>query len=135
MRRRKQPHIVEKDAGVDMTPMLDIVFILLIFFIVTTSFVKERGFLVKKSESSKASGKKSNNIMIHIDENSIVYFNTKPVDLERLPARVEHFLANHPSKIIILRPHKNTNYQKVVEVLDQLNQFKKLTITMGIYRN
>ncbi len=133
MRRRKQPHIVEKDAGVDMTPMLDIVFILLIFFIVTTSFVKEQGFLVKKSESSKASKAKSDNIMIHIDENNMIYFNTKPVDIERLPARVEYFLANHPTKNIIFRPHKNTNYQKVVEVLDQLQQFKKLKITMGIY--
>ncbi|GLX79881.1 biopolymer transporter ExbD [Thalassotalea insulae] len=134
MRRRKQPHIVEKDAGVDMTPMLDIVFILLIFFIVTTSFVKESGFLVKKSESSKASKAKSDNIMIHIDENNIIYFNTKPVDIERLPARVEYFLANHPAKNIIFRPHENTNYQKVVEVLDELKQFDKLKITMGLYK-
>ncbi|WP_346776920.1 biopolymer transporter ExbD [Thalassotalea sp. G2M2-11] len=134
MKRRKQPHIVEKDAGVDMTPMLDIVFILLIFFIVTTSFVKENGFLVKKSESSKASAAKSENIMIHIDENNTIFFNTKPVDIERLPARIEFFLAEHQTRNIILRPHEETNYQKVVDVLDKLKQFNKLTITMGLYK-
>ncbi|MDG1751326.1 MAG: biopolymer transporter ExbD [Thalassotalea sp.] len=77
MRRRNMIERLDKDAGVDMTPMLDIVFILLIFFIVTTSFVKENGFLVEKSKASKPSNSQSDNIMIHIDSNNIVYFNTK----------------------------------------------------------
>ncbi len=134
MRRRKKGIIVEKDAGVDMTPMLDIVFILLIFFIVTTSFVKEKGFVVGKSEASKSTENTSKNIMIHIDENNMVYFNNKPVDIMRLPARVEYFTANNATEIVILRPHEETSYQKVVEVLDQLQQFKRLKITIGIYK-
>lgn len=134
MRRRNMVEKLDKDAGVDMTPMLDIVFILLIFFIVTTSFVKENGFLVEKSKASKASNSQSNNIMIHIDENNMIYFNSKIVDIERLPARVEHFIANHPTENIIFRPNENTNYQKVVEVLDQLSEFKRLKVTMGLYK-
>lgn len=134
MRRRNMVERLEKDAGVDMTPMLDIVFILLIFFIVTTSFVKENGFLVEKSKASKSSNTQSDNIMIHIDANDIVYFNTKIVDIERLPARIEHFIANHATENIIFRPNEDTNYQKVVEVLDQLSQFKRIKITMGIYK-
>lgn len=125
---------LEEEAGVDMTPMLDIIFILLIFFIVTTSFVKEKGFEVEKSKSNKATNSQSENIMIHVDENNIIYFNNKMVDIERLPARVEHFIANHATENIIFRPHEETNYQKIVEVLDQLDQFKRLKITMGIYK-
>jgi biopolymer transport protein ExbD len=52
MRRRNMIERLEKDAGVDMTPLLDIVFILLIFFIVTTSFVKENGFLVENPKQA-----------------------------------------------------------------------------------
>ena len=135
MRRRKQKKLIEKDAEVDMTPMLDIVFILLIFFIVTTSFVKELGFLVERSQNNKQSTTPSKSIMIHLDSNNTIYFNGKPVDIERLPARIEHFIANHPTDSILFRPHEDTNYQHVVKVLDQLKPFKRLTINMGVNNN
>ncbi|WP_286232612.1 ExbD/TolR family protein [Thalassotalea sediminis] len=134
MRRRNMVQLSEKDASVDMTPMLDIIFILLIFFIVTTSFAKSQGFLINKSENNKASSAPSDNIMIHIDENNILYFNTKPVDIERLTARVENFVANHATENIIFLPHKETNYQRVVTVLDELQQFKRLKISIGLYK-
>jgi biopolymer transport protein ExbD len=133
MRRRKLALRNEEDAHVDMTPMLDIIFIMLIFFIVTTSFVKESGFLINKSEASKSTNNKSANIGIHIDENDIIYLNNKPVDIERLPARIEYFLANTPTDNILLRPHKDTSYQKVVSVLDQIGNFKHLKISIGTY--
>jgi len=73
MRRRNMPIRDEEEAHVDMTPMLDIIFIMLIFFIVTTSFVKENAFAVKKSVDNASANKKSNNIGIHIDEHDIIY--------------------------------------------------------------
>lgn len=132
--RRNKKILEENDAHVDMTPMLDIVFILLIFFIVTTSFVKENGFLVKKSTANKSQNNSSKNIAIHIDENNIIYFNNTPVDLQRIPARVEYFLAENPTSVILLRPHKNTNYQQVVSVLDKLKPFKRITVSIGLYQ-
>lgn len=134
MRRRKMAKRADKDASVDMTPMLDIIFILLIFFIVTTSFVKDRGFLVKKTEESQSSDNSSKIISVHIDEHNRIYFNNTLVDIERLPARIEYFTAKHPTEKILVRPHKNTNYQQVVDVLDQIKPFKKLQINIGIYR-
>lgn len=133
MRKRKRALHNEEDARVDMTPMLDIIFIMLIFFIVTTSFVKENGFLVKKSEANKSSNNKSTTLSIHISENDIIYFNNKVVDIERLPARIEHFLTEHSTDRILLRPHKDTNYQRVVSVLDQIKPFKSLEISIGTY--
>ena len=134
MRRRKRDILLQSESGVDMTPMLDIVFILLIFFIVTTSFVKESGFVVEKGDANKSTENRSENIMIHIDENNFLYFNNKAIDILRLPARVEYFLANHATSTIIFRPHKDTTYQQVVDVLDQLKQFKRIKITMGEYK-
>lgn len=133
MRRRKRELEANKDASVDMTPMLDIIFIMLIFFIVTTSFVKEEGFLIQKTQASKSAKNKSSNIGIHIDANNIIYFNNTPVDIERLPARIEYFIANNPTDNILLRPHKDTNYQQVVSVLDQIRPFKNLKISVGTY--
>ena len=133
MRRRHKRLFAEKDAGVDMTPMLDIIFIMLIFFIVTTSFVKDKGFEVDKEEYSKSTGK-SSNMMINIDENGIVYFNQRPVDIELLSAQIGSFTANNATKRILVRPHEQTKYQKVVDVLDQIKPFKELTITIGTYK-
>jgi len=134
MRRRKSTFTEKDDLGVDMTPLLDIVFILLIFFILTTSFVKEMGFVVGKSSAKKSPNSVSTTISIHIDKNNIVYFNNKAVDIIRLPARIEYFIANNSSQNVLLRPHEETTYQTVVEVLDQIKPFSQLKISIGIYK-
>ncbi|WP_281556386.1 biopolymer transporter ExbD [Thalassomonas sp. RHCl1] len=134
MRRRKKRAQQEEEAKVDVTSLLDIIFIMLIFFIVTTSFVKESGFLVKKSTTDKPSNKKATTIMVHIDQHGIVYFNNKAVDIIRLPARIEYFIANNPTEHILLRPHKDTSYEQVVAVLDQIKPFKRLKISIGLYQ-
>ncbi len=133
MRRRRRRDFADKNAQVDMTPMLDIVFILLIFFIVTTSFVKESGFLVEKKTSEKSSDNSSAVIMIHISENEIIYFNNRVIDIERIPAQIEYFIANNKTSTVLVRPHKETKYQLVVSILDQIKPFKDLKIAIGTY--
>ena len=133
---RKRSKFEEQDADVDMTPMLDIVFILLIFFIVTTSFVKDEGFLVNKPKKQKQLPDNNKpSIMIHTDGNNAVYFNNKRVDVLRIPARIEHFLAENQTSVAIVRPHEDTNYEVVVEVLDQVRSFPQLSISMGVNKD
>ncbi len=134
MRRRKKKIETGQDAKADMTPMLDIIFILLIFFIVTTSFVKDDGFEVKKPDSHKSSDNSSTIIMIHIDDNNTIFFNNRMVDIERLPAQIEYFIANNPTKTVLVRPHEETKHQLVVNVLDQIKPFKNIEISIGIYK-
>ena len=133
MRRRKMNLLSDDDASVDMTPMLDIVFIMLIFFIVTTSFVKESGFLIERSKSAKATTQ-AVNISIHVDQNDIIYFNNRAVDIELLSAQIEFFLAENATNTILFRPHEDTKYQKVVDILDKIKPFKKLKISIGTYK-
>ncbi|NQY65002.1 MAG: biopolymer transporter ExbD [Alteromonadaceae bacterium] len=133
MRRRKNKLLSNDDASVDMTPMLDIVFIMLIFFIVTTSFVKESGFIIDKPKSAKATTK-AVNISIHIDQHNIIHFNNRPVDIELLSAQIEFFLAENATKNVLFRPHENTTYQSVVNVLDKIKPFKNLKISIGTYK-
>lgn len=110
----------EEDAAIDMTPMLDIVFIMLIFFIVTTSFVKEAGIEVNKPDASNATKQKSANIFIAINENGDVWMDKREVDVERVRANIERMLAEQPTEVVIIQADQKAEHGKVVKVMDQV---------------
>ncbi len=130
MSRKKSLH-QEEQSDVDMTPMLDIVFILLIFFIVTTSFVREEALLVNKPKANKSASNNDPVIVVAISESGLITFNGKIVDLERLPARIENFLATNATKSAVVLPNKETTYDHVVHVIDKIKTFEQLTISIG----
>ena len=119
-------------SDVDMTPMLDIVFILLIFFIVTTSFVKEEGIVINRP---KAKNNPPNNpsptVVVSIAETGQVTFNGKLVDIERLPARIESFLSENQTNSAVVLPDEDATHEMVVNVIDQIRAFDQLTISIG----
>jgi len=119
------------ESEVDMTPMLDIVFILLIFFIVTTSFIKEEGIEVNRPKTSKSP--KSNNpvIVVTISDSGLVSLNGKLVDIERLSARIESFIATNNTNSAIVIPSYDTTHDNVVRVIDKIKIFDHLTISIG----
>ncbi len=121
----------EQKAEADMTPMLDILFILLIFFIVTTSFVKEQGFLINKPDAGKTNKSNTPILLIRINGNGIVSLNNRVTDIERLPANIENFLAANAVTTAVVIPHYDTNYDKVVQVIDQINIVGGLTVSIG----
>jgi len=128
---KRRKHEENNEADVDMTPMLDIVFILLIFFIVTTSFVKELGLEVTKPKANKSQSNNDPSIVVKIDDNGIINFNGKRVDIERLPARIENFLAENQTSTAVIIPSFETRHENVVEVVDQVKSFSQLTIAFG----
>ncbi|WP_426358402.1 ExbD/TolR family protein [Pseudocolwellia sp. HL-MZ19] len=130
MSKRNNKHQIE-ESEVDMTPMLDIVFIMLIFFIVTTSFVKEEGILVNRPEASKSPQNNDPIILVKISETGLITFNGKLVDIERLPARIESFLAKSQTQSAVVIPSYETSHNDVVKVLDQIKTFDHLTISIG----
>ncbi|MED5524395.1 ExbD/TolR family protein [Gallaecimonas pentaromativorans] len=110
----------EEEASIDMTPMLDIVFIMLIFFIVTTSFVKESGIDVNRPTAATATKKKAANIFIAIKENGEIYMEKRQVDVERVRANVEKMLAETPEASVVIQADKNSKHGVVVQVMDQV---------------
>lgn len=111
---------VEEDAAIDMTPMLDIVFIMLIFFIVTTVFVKEAGVDVNKPSGSLAVMPKNANIFIAITEDGKVWMDKRQIDTDRIRANLERLMAEQPSDVIIIQADKKAEHGLVVEVMDQI---------------
>jgi biopolymer transport protein ExbD len=127
----RKSRIENNEAEVDMTPMLDIVFILLIFFIVTTSFVKEEGIMVNRPKMNKSQNQSAPAMLIKISDSGLVTFNGKNVDIERIPARIENFIATNESNSVIVIPSYDTRHEDVVGVLDKVKEFDHLTISIG----
>ncbi len=127
----RKSRIEKNEAEADMTPMLDIVFILLIFFIVTTSFVKEEGIMVNRPKMNKSKNPSAPAMLIKVTDSGLVTFNGKTVDIERIPARIENFIATNDSNSVIVIPSYDTRHEDVVGVLDSIKQFDGLTISIG----
>jgi biopolymer transport protein ExbD len=117
---RKQRFRNDEEAAIDMTPMLDIVFIMLIFFIVTTSFVKEAGIDVLKPKASNATSKPSANIFIAIKANGNVWMDKREVDIERVAANIERMIAEQPTDTVIIQADKEAKHGVVVKVMDAI---------------
>lgn len=131
MNRKKHMH-EEQEADVDMTPMLDIVFILLIFFIVTTSFIKEEGLLINRPKAkNNPSQVNSPAVVVQIAETGQLKFNGKLVDIERLSARIESFLSKNQTNSAVVIADAEASHEMVVNVIDQIEPFHQLTISIG----
>ncbi len=128
---RKRYEEQRDESDVDMTPMLDIVFILLIFFIVTTSFIKEQGLEVNRPKAQKSAANNSPVIVVTISDSGLVSFNGKAVDTESLPARIENFIATSPPNRAVVIPSYDTAHDHVVQVIDKIKTFDHLTVSIG----
>jgi biopolymer transport protein ExbD len=116
MRRRTQH--VEEEGHIDLTPMLDVVFILLIFFIVTTSFVKEAGIDVNRPKASTAKSKPKANILIAINDNGSVWIDGREIDIRAVRANVERLKAINPEGSVIIQADQSSQTGVLVKVMD-----------------
>lgn len=110
----------QEETELDMTPMLDIVFIMLIFFIVTTSFVKESGVVVNTPHAETASQQQNANIFIAITAAGEVWIDRRPVDPRSVRAIVARLHADNPEGSVIIQSDAEAATHHLVEVMDQV---------------
>ena len=120
--RRKFSFQSEEEEGVDMTPMLDIVFIMLIFFIVTASFVKEAGIDVNRPEAITAEKKEKASILIAITDKGEIWIDKRPVDVRALRANIERLRAENPQGSVVIQADKESKNGLLVKVMDAARQ-------------
>lgn len=119
--KRKKHTSGDEDAAVDMTPMLDIVFIMLIFFIVTTTFSSEKGLEpTRPPESDSPPPPNSKSLSIRIDESGQILMNGRIVDIRRVVANAQTYLANNDTDSAAIQASENTAHGVVVSVMDQV---------------
>jgi biopolymer transport protein ExbD len=116
-RFRRKP---EEEAGIDMTPMLDIVFIMLIFFIVTTSFVKESGVDISRPSAATAVKKERANILIGITETGEVWISKRRIDIRSVRANIEKLHAENPEGSVVIQSDKGAKTGLLIQVMDQV---------------
>ena len=109
-----------EDTELDMTPMLDIVFIMLIFFIVTTSFVKESGVTVNTPQAATTSKQEKANIFIAITAEGEVWIDRRPVDPRSVRAIVARLHADNPEGSVIIQSDAASATGTLVDVMDQV---------------
>lgn len=108
----------EDDSEINMTPMLDVVFIMLIFFIVTASFVKEAGIDVNRPEAATAVKKERANILIAINEKGEVWINKRRIDVRAVQANVERLHAENPQGTVVIQADKKATTDVLIKVMD-----------------
>lgn len=120
MRRRTSRSSADQISNIDMTPMLDIVFIMLIFFIVTTSFVKESGIDVNRPTAQTAERKERGHIIVSIKPNGEIWIDKRAVDIRAVRANVARLHAENPLGSVIIAADRETKTYDLVQVMDQI---------------
>jgi biopolymer transport protein ExbD len=112
----------EEESEINVTPMLDVVFIMLIFFIVTASFVKESGLDVNKPEAPTAVQKEKANILIAIGPNNDIWINRRRVDPRQVRPNIQRLHAENPQGSVIIQADKLSQVDTLVQVMDASRQ-------------
>lgn len=105
-------------AELNMAPLIDMVFILLIFFLVTTSFVKETGIDVSRPTAATAVSQSKASILIGIDNANRIYIDHREVDVRAVRANVERALAENPEGAVVVVADKASNTGTAIQVMD-----------------
>ena len=111
-------HQTEAEGEIDITTMLDVVFIMLIFFIVTASFVKESGIEVNRPDASTSQAKPRANILIAVNAADEIWINKRRVDVSQVRANIERLHAENPQGTVVIQADEESNTKAVVAVMD-----------------
>ena len=113
-------HAQRDEAEINITPMLVIVFIMLIFFIVTTSFIRETGVEVEKPTALTSEPRPQGNVLIAIRGNDEVWMNKQQVEVHQVKSEVERAKAENPESAVVLIADQSARTGMLVEVMDQV---------------
>jgi len=112
----------DEEADIDITPMLDVVFIMLIFFIVTSTFVKEAGIDVNRPQAATAVKKAKANILIAIDANDNIWIDRRQVDIRSVRPNIERLHAENPQGSVVIQADKESKTDTLIQVMDASRQ-------------
>jgi biopolymer transport protein ExbD len=122
VRRRRHTDRGNEETELNLTPMLDIVFIMLIFFVVTTSFVRESGIEVNRPSAQTAERRDHGNILIAISPNGEIWIDKRAVDIRAVRAVVERLVAENPEGGVIIQGDREAQIGLLVKVMDQVRK-------------
>ena len=114
----------DEEEGINLTPMLDVVFIMLIFFIVTASFVKEAGIDVLRPEAKTAVNKKKANILVAISGKNEIWIDRRKVDKQAVRAQIERLHAENPEGSVLIQADRESHSETLMAVMAAAREAK-----------
>ena len=116
-----------KKTSLNITPLIDVLFILIIFFTVSSTFLEQPGIKLKLPEAESSQTHTAQKVIIYVDEKENIFLNDDPLTLENLPNTVESMLSGQSDKSVILRADTAVSYGVVIRIMDILRN-------KGIYK-
>jgi biopolymer transport protein ExbD len=116
-------HVEDEENEINLTPMLDVVFIMLIFFIVTASFIKEAGLDVNRPDAPMTeSTPEESNILVMINANDEIWIERRLIDPRALRANIERMHAENPEGSVVIQANNDSSNKMLVTVMDAARQ-------------
>lgn len=119
------------EATIDLTPMLDVVFILLIFFIITAAFVREVTIDIQRPENRPPTTKHSPSLVVEVDDQNRFAIDGRSVDRRSLRAYIERYHAKNRDAAVIINAHKQSQAGAIVRVADAARSAGVFTISIA----
>jgi biopolymer transport protein ExbD len=121
----------QEETEVNITPMLDIVFIMLIFFIVTTSFIRETGIDPQRPEAVTAASQERGNILIGVSATGQIWMDKRPVELGAVRQLVEQARSESPESTVVIIADERASTGTVIDLMDQVRLAGVLNISVA----
>jgi len=121
----------EEETEINLTPMLDVVFIMLIFFIVTASFIKEAGIDISRPTASRVEAKPKANILVAVSDKNEIWIDRKQVDKRGIKAAFERLLAENPEGSVVIQADKDAYTESVIEIANAARQANIVRVSIS----
>lgn len=132
---RNNPNTEEDQEGaINLTPMLDVVFIMLIFFIVTATFIKETGIEVDRPDATTAR-ERSAPILVAVSENNEIHIDRQRVDSEEVRIHIERLLTENPRGTVVVQSDRRSNVKLLVEIANAARDAGVEEVSVSTERN
>ena len=112
----------EEEGAVDLTPMLDVVFIMLIFFIVTATFIKESGVEVNRPEASTQNLKDNTTVLVAISADNSIWMDKRRIDVRSVKANIQRLHAENPEGGVVIQADELASVKTFTAVLDSARE-------------
>ena len=131
MRRSLISQAVEEAEEPNITPMLDVVFILLIFFIVTANFIKDPGLEINRPDSETAEITENAAILIAIGPAGEIYMEGRRIDVRQVKANVIRLMAENPQGAVVMQADEKATAEKIIAVMDEVREAGVIDISIA----
>ena len=125
----------DDDAEIDLTPMLDVVFIMLIFFIVTASFLKESGIEISRPSATSETPPDDvviHNIVFQVMQNNEIWIDGRRVDIRSIRAVIERRYAENPNAAVVISAHKASTARVYTSIADDARAAGNYNVTLVV---